>query len=310
MSKNPRAAKRWKPPSPYLLIYSAGGCPCWMSVPITAVPARTRRRTTVSFVEVKRVQRRSKSFIFFTIRCGGRSLQHIRACAISDIDMKEKSQRRRELLRLTLYVALTMPLVISVVYLVLTWNLPKINSITDYRPPLSTRILCEDGSLCGEFSLERRKLVPLREIPKFIRDAFVASEDERFYEHKGIDIVSILRALLKNIAAGEIVQGGSTITQQVTKSLLLSPERSLSRKIKEALLAHRIERRLTKDEILEIYLNQIYLGHGAYGIEMAAETYFGKRAGDLTDGEGAFLAGLPKAPARYSPITHPRRAKV
>jgi len=223
--------------------------------------------------------------------------------------MKKKAGRIKEYLRLALYVAITMPLLASAAYLVLTWNLPKINSITDYRPPIITRILSNDGKLCGEFFLEKRKPVPLRDIPKFIRNGFVASEDERFYEHKGIDILSIIRAFIKNIVAGEIVQGGSTITQQVTKSLLLSPEKSISRKIKEALLAYRIERRLTKDDILEIYLNQIYLGHGSYGIESAAELYFGKKARDLTEEEGAILAGLPKAPARYSPISHPRRAK-
>ncbi len=137
----------------------------------------------------------------------------------------------------------------------------------------------------------------------------MASEDARFFKHRGLDFLGIIRALWKNIWAGEIVQGGSTITQQVTKSLLLSPEKSLSRKIKEAVLAYRLDQNLSKDDILYIYLNQIYLGHGAYGVEAAAQTYFGKKAHDLTLNESALLAGLPQAPSRYSPVLHPQRAK-
>ena len=146
-------------------------------------------------------------------------------------------------------------------------------------------------------------------MPEILKQAFVAAEDARFYKHKGIDVLSIFRAFYKNIEAGAIVQGGSTITQQVTKSFLLTPEKSYTRKIKEAILAYRIDKRFTKDEILFLYLNQIYLGHGAYGVEAASENYFGKSAHELNLAECAMLAGLPQAPSRYSPFRFPERAK-
>jgi len=146
-------------------------------------------------------------------------------------------------------------------------------------------------------------------MPKMLIEAFIAAEDARFYIHKGIDVFSIIRAFFKNIEAGTIVQGGSTITQQVTKSFLLSPERSYTRKLKEAILAYRIDKSFSKDEILFLYLNQIYLGHGAYGVEAASENYFGKSARELNLAECAILAGLPQAPSRHSPFRHPERAK-
>jgi len=187
-------------------------------------------------------------------------------------------------------------------------DLPRITSLRDYRPATITEVYADGGELIGQFYLEKRKIIPLEEIPDLLKKAFIASEDSRFYEHQGLDYLGIMRAMIKNIAAGRVVQGGSTITQQVTKSLLLTPERKLQRKIKEAILAYRIEKYLSKDEILFIYLNQIYLGHGAYGVEMAARTYFDKKARDLTLGEMAIIAGLPKAPNRYSPINHPELA--
>ncbi len=159
-----------------------------------------------------------------------------------------------------------------------------------------------DGSLIGEFYTERRYLVPLKEIPPHLVKAFLASEDVRFYEHGGVDLLGIIRALLKNLEAGEIVQGGSTITQQVVKSLLLTPEKTWMRKLKEAVLAYRIDHSLSKDEILYLYLNQIYFGAGAYGVEAAARAYFDKHVGELSLAEAALLAGLPKAPSRFSPI--------
>jgi len=190
-----------------------------------------------------------------------------------------------------------------------TRNLPQISSLQDYEPSVVTTVYDDSGNLIAEFYLERRIVVPLEKIPQRLIDAFVAAEDSRFFEHEGIDFLGILRASWKNIKAGGIVQGGSTITQQVTKSLLLSPERSFSRKLKEAILAYRIEKHLSKQEILFLYLNQIYLGHGAYGVEAAAENYFGKKVEELNLAECATLAGLPQAPSRYSPYSHPERAK-
>jgi penicillin-binding protein 1A len=194
-------------------------------------------------------------------------------------------------------------------YVVLLFQLPNIKTLNDYTPPLATRIFSSDGTVIGYLYKEKRILVSLSELPSHLIQAFVASEDARFFKHGGVDVLSILRALWKNIWAGEIVQGGSTITQQVTKSLLLTPEKSLSRKIKEAVLSYRLDRDLSKEDVLYIYLNQIYLGHGAYGVEAAAQTYFGKKSRDLTLAESALLAGLPQAPSRYSPWFHYQKAK-
>ena len=190
-----------------------------------------------------------------------------------------------------------------------TRNLPQIASLQDYKPSIVTSVYGDDGSLIAEYYLERRIVVPLERIPPVLIEAFVAAEDSRFFEHEGIDFLGILRALWKNIKAGGIVQGGSTITQQVTKSLLLSPERSFTRKLKEAILAYRIEKHLSKEGILFLYLNQIYLGHGAYGVQAAAQNYFGKDVEELSLAECAMLAGLPQAPSRYSPYSDPTRAK-
>lgn len=194
-------------------------------------------------------------------------------------------------------------LAVAVFYVELDRSLPSIQSLKDYHPPLVSSVYAADGSLIGEFYAERRYLVPLEEVPPHVVKAFLASEDVRFYEHGGVDLPGILRATLKNLEAGEIVQGGSTITQQVVKSLLLSPERTYIRKLKEAVLAYRIDHALSKDEILYLYLNQIYFGAGAYGVEAAARTYFDKHTVDLSLAQGAMLAGLPKAPTRFSP-TH------
>jgi len=195
------------------------------------------------------------------------------------------------------------------VYLYLGRNLPKISSLKDYRPPVITTVYSDDNRKIAEFFKERRIVIPLSKMPIMLKKAFIAAEDARFYKHKGVDILSIIRAFLKNIEAGAIVQGGSTITQQVTKSFLLTPERSYIRKIKEAILAYRIDKKFAKDEILFLYLNQIYLGHGAYGVEAASENYFGKSAEKLNLAECTILAGLPQAPSRYSPFKYPERAK-
>lgn len=194
-------------------------------------------------------------------------------------------------------------------YLYFSYTLPPIKSLEDYKPPIITQVFSDDGELIGEFCKERRILVPIENIPEVLSQAFVAAEDARFFQHKGISYLGILRAIAKNVMAGRIIQGGSTITQQVVRSLLLSRERTLSRKIREMLLAHRIEKHLTKEEILYLYLNQIYLGHRNYGVEAAARNYFGKGVEELTLAEAALLAGLPRAPERYSPLHHLDLAK-
>ena len=195
------------------------------------------------------------------------------------------------------------------VYLYLSKNLPQIISLTQYHPPIITTVYSDDGRTIAEFFEERRIIKPLEEMPLELIHAFIAAEDSRFYKHKGIDFYSILRAFFKNLEAGTIVQGGSTITQQVTKSFLLTPQKTYTRKIKEAILAYRIDKAFNKKEILYLYLNQIYLGHGAYGVEAAADNYFGKSITDLNLAECAILAGLPQAPSKYSPFRHPERAK-
>ena len=189
-------------------------------------------------------------------------------------------------------------------YLYISRDLPRINNLKDYRPATVTTVFSDDGRKIGEFFRERRIVIPLNEMPDNLKNAFIAAEDARFREHGGVDFWGILRAFIKNMQAGAIVQGGSTITQQVTKSFFLTPERTYKRKVKEAILAHRIDQRFSKDEILFLYLNQIYLGHGAYGVEAAAENYFGKHAKDLNLAECSMLAGLPQAPSKYSPFRH------
>lgn len=187
--------------------------------------------------------------------------------------------------------------------------LPPVEQLARYQPSVASQMYAADGSLVGEFFFEKRYLVPLEKIPLLVRQAFIAAEDANFYHHRGIDPGSIFRAFLNNLVAGEVVQGGSTITQQVVKSLLLTPQKSYERKIKEMILSRRLERQLTKDEILYLYLNQIYLGSGAYGVAAAAQEYFGKDVADLTLAEASLIAGLPQAPSRTSPIRHPDRAR-
>jgi penicillin-binding protein 1A len=207
------------------------------------------------------------------------------------------------------FLFLSSVLTAVIVYFYLSKDLPKISSLTDYHPSIITEVFSDDNRKIAEFYHERRVVVPLSEIPDMLIEAFIASEDARFYKHQGVDFFSIIRAFIKNLEAGEIVQGGSTITQQVTKSFFLSPERSYNRKIKEAILAYRIDKTFSKQEILYLYLNQIYLGHAAYGVEAASENYFGKSAKELNLAECAILAGLPQAPSRYSPFRFPEKAQ-
>lgn len=198
----------------------------------------------------------------------------------------------------------------AILYREFTTSLPPVEKLLDYRPPVATRVFADDGTLIGEFFFEKRYLTPIYKIPRAVQLAFVAAEDQNFYEHTGIDLTSIVRAALTNYQAGTTRQGGSTITQQVVKSLLLTPERSYERKLKEIVLAYRLEQQLTKEEILYLYLNQIYLGNGAYGVQAAALEYFGKDVAELTIAEAALLAGLPQAPSRYSPVKHFERARA
>jgi penicillin-binding protein 1A len=195
------------------------------------------------------------------------------------------------------------------IYYYLTKDLPSLNALYDYRPNLITKAYSHDGQVIGEFYIERRIVVSLSRMPRHLVDAFIAVEDANFFEHEGVDYLSIMRALYKNITAGRIVQGGSTITQQVARSFFLTPERRISRKIRETILAYRIEKNLSKEDILHLYMNQIYLGNGAYGVQAAAENYFGKNVEELSVAESALFAGLPKAPSRYSPYTNPELAK-
>lgn len=191
----------------------------------------------------------------------------------------------------------------------LVGELPRVDKLADYRPPIVSQVFGDDGRLVGEFYIERRLVVPVNQMPRKLIQAFVAAEDANFYAHKGVDYLGIVRAVFKNLSTMRKKEGASTITQQVTKTMLLTPEKRISRKIKEAILATRLEQKLTKDEILYLYLNQIYLGAGAYGVEAAAETYFGKSVTQLNLAETALLAGLPKAPNTYSPVKHLDRAR-
>src|SRR2546428_10159655 len=188
-------------------------------------------------------------------------------------------------------------------------DLPPITGLHEYQPSLVTRVYSADKQVIGQFFVERRILVPLEKIPRYLVNAVVAIEDSRFFEHRGLDFVGIARAAITNLVSGKIRQGASTITQQLARSLFLSPKRDYERKAKEALLALKMEQILGKEQILELYLNQIYFGLGAYGVQSAAQTYFGKEVGQLTVAEAAYLAGLPKGPADYPPYYHPEASK-
>jgi penicillin-binding protein 1A len=191
-----------------------------------------------------------------------------------------------------------------------TPRLPPITAVADYQPKMPLRVLSADGVLIGEFGEERRSLVRLAEVPKHLIDAILAAEDDQFYKHPGIDFVGVGRAALANLFAGSKSQGASTITMQVARNFYLSSEKTFTRKIYEVLLASEIERKLSKDQILELYLNQIFLGRRAYGFAAAAQTYYGKEISQITLAEAAMLAGLPKAPSAYNPVSNMRRATI
>jgi len=187
-------------------------------------------------------------------------------------------------------------------------DLPQVDSLEDYRPSLITEVYADDGQVIGSFALERRIVVTWDQLPQVLKDAVVAVEDQNFYEHWGIDLYGIARAGLKNLMAGRVVEGGSTLTQQLSKNLFLTPEQSFRRKIQEAMLSIQIERYYTKQQILTLYCNLHFMGHGQYGFAAAAEYYFNKQLKDLNLEEAALLAALPKSGTLYSPILHPERA--
>jgi penicillin-binding protein 1A len=187
-------------------------------------------------------------------------------------------------------------------------QLPDTSDLAEYRPKLPLRIYTADGALMGEFGEERRNLTPIREIPQVMKDAVLSIEDSRFYQHGGLDYLGLIRASIANLSKRKS-QGASTITMQVARNVYLSTEKTYTRKIYEILLTYKLEHLLTKDQILEIYMNQIFLGNRAYGFASAAETYFGKSLKDITIAEAAMLAGLPKAPSAYNPISNPKRAR-
>lgn len=189
-------------------------------------------------------------------------------------------------------------------------TLPSLEALTDYKPKIPLRIYSAENTLIGEFGEERRAVVKIEEVPKIMRQAILAAEDERFYTHGGVDYQGVLRAALSNLTSGGAKEGASTITMQVARNFFLTNEKTFTRKLSEVLLSFKIEKNLTKDQILELYLNQIYLGQRAYGFASAANTYFGKDLKDITLDEAAMLAGLPKAPSRFNPVVNPKRATL
>ena len=205
--------------------------------------------------------------------------------------------------------AVVLALLLSFAILIAQPNMPSLEVVTDYRPKVPLRIYTADEVLIGEFGEERRKVTPIAEFPDYLKKAVIAIEDDRFYEHGGVDYFGVIRAGLANLR-GHLSQGASTITMQVARNFFLTNEKTFSRKIYEIMLAWKIEQNLSKDQILELYMNQIFLGQRAYGFASAARIYFGKDVGDLTIGESAMLAGLPKAPSAYNPVVNFRRAKI
>jgi penicillin-binding protein 1A len=225
-----------------------------------------------------------------------------------DIEKAEKSSRSKTLLILFFLFCVFAGMAGGVLYWTFS-DLPAVNAIEEYVPMESSKVYSADGKVLAEFYYERRTFVPYYKIPDHVKKAFVAIEDARFYSHPGIDFVGTLRALAHDVWTRSMAQGGSTITQQLAKMLFLKPEKSIIRKVREAVLSLQIEKRYTKDEILGLYLNQTYFGTRAFGIEAASQTYFGKPAADLTIGEAALLASLPKAPSTYSPFKNAEKSR-
>ena len=222
-----------------------------------------------------------------------------------------KSQLKRYLGSLVFVFLLCLSIALGAtagVLFVYNSDLPQVNSLEDYHPSLITEVYSDDGQVIGSFALERRVIVTWDEIPQVVKDAITSVEDQNFFTHWGIDFYGIARAGLKDVMAGRVVEGGSTLTQQLSKNLFLTPERTFRRKIQEAMLAIQIERLYTKQQILTLYVNLHFMGHGQYGFAAAAEYYFGKELKDVNIEEAAMLAAIPRSPPNYSPIAHPDRA--
>jgi penicillin-binding protein 1A len=204
-----------------------------------------------------------------------------------------------------------LPILLLVFAAIITYpTLPTLETLTDYRPKMPLRVFSAEGTLIGEFGEERRELVKIEDVPELMKKAILAAEDDRFYEHGGVDYIGVLRAAYSNFTSGGVRQGASTITMQVARNFFLSKEKTLSRKFNEMLLSFKIEHNLSKDEILQLYVNHIYLGQRSYGFASAAQVYFAKPLNQVTLAEMAMLAGLPKAPAAFNPVVNPARAKV
>ena len=215
-----------------------------------------------------------------------------------------------QLLLLVLGAILSIAAVAGIVLILAYPQLPSLEILTDYHPKIPLRIFSSDGHLIGEFGEERRQFTRIQDVPAVMKQAILAAEDERFYHHPGIDTLGIMRAAYSNFNSGGKRQGASTITMQVARNFFLSTEKTITRKIYEMLLAFKIENNLSKDEILQLYINQIYLGQRAYGFSSAAQIYFGKPLKEVTVAEAAMLAGLPKAPSAYNPVANPKRAQL
>ncbi len=215
---------------------------------------------------------------------------------------------RRKIIRTLFFLTLAFVLLGGFALNHFLQTLPSTQTLEDYIPRLTTRVLDYKGNLVSEFYTERRVWIPLKDIPKNLQNAFIATEDDDFYDHWGISPTGMARAAIKNFIYGRAAQGGSTITQQLSKLIFLTQEKTLTRKIKELILAIQIEHKFSKQEILQMYLNQVYFGHGAYGVSAAAKSFFGKRVEDLNLAECALLAGLPRLPQYYSPFNHADRA--
>ncbi|MDA8140667.1 MAG: PBP1A family penicillin-binding protein [Desulfobacteraceae bacterium] len=223
----------------------------------------------------------------------------------------QANEKQRKIHYTLLWAALLTGLLCGVTvgaFLALTRDLPQINALESFKPSAITRVFSADQVLLAELYVEHREPVPFSQIPEMLKAALLTTEDRQFYEHSGIDIRGILRASVKNVLRGRLSEGASTLTQQLAKTLFLTPEKSFARKLREAILALQLERRYTKDEILALYLNQVYFGSGAYGAAMAARTYFNKPLQELTLAECALIAGLPQSPSRYSPLVSPALA--
>jgi len=220
---------------------------------------------------------------------------------------KNKAPKMRVFLFLLFLFSAAAGIVIGAIYWALS-ELPQVKALETYKPIESSCVYSSEGELLAELYLERRTFIPHYRIPEHVKKAFISIEDIRFYKHPGVDFVGIVRALYYDLKAGSLVQGGSTITQQLAKMLFLKPDRSIKRKIREAVISIQIEKRYTKDEILGLYLNQAYFGTRAYGLEAASQTYFRKAASELNIAEAALLASLPKAPSLYSPFKNPEKA--